>query len=116
MKTAHLRFALLTALATSLAACVSSRETVYREAERVKVEFENDTAARVFYEAFTKSPESHQRNEKTTTFTIPVIIHAQRTEKDSENTAFNAAVRRCDTNADGRITEAEARIFAAQQK
>ena len=102
--------------AVSLAGCISSKETVYRDVERVKVEFENDTAARVFYEAFTKSPESHQRNEKTTTFTIPVIIHAQRTEKDSENSAFNAAVRRCDTNGDGKITEQEARIFAAQQK
>ena len=116
MKPIFLRPALLAVLAASLTACISSRETVYRETERVKVEFENDTAARVFYEAFTRSPESRQRNEKTTTFTIPVIIHAQRTEKDSENTAFNAAVRRCDTNADGKITEPEARIFAAQQK
>lgn len=112
MKTVLLRFAALALVAASLTACISSRETVYRETERVKVEFENDTAARVFYEAFTKSPESRQRNEKTTTFTIPIIIHTQRTEKDSENTA----ARRCDTNADGRITEQEARIYAAQQK
>jgi hypothetical protein len=26
--------------------------------------------------------------------------------------AFNQAVRRCDTNGDGKITEQEARIFA----
>ncbi len=116
MKTALLRLTLLAALAASLTACITSRETVYRETERVKVEFENDASARIFYEAFTKSPESRQRNEKTTTFNIPVIIHAQRTEKDSENTAFNAAVRRCDTNADGKLTEQEARIYAAQQK
>ena len=116
MKTVLLRFAALALVAASLTACISSRETVYRETERVKVEFENDTAARVFYEAFTKSPESRQRNEKTTTFTIPIIIHTQRTEKDSENTAFNTAARRCDTNADGRITEQEARIYAAQQR
>ena len=116
MKPNFLRIALLTLVAASLTACISSKETIYRETERVKVEFENDAAARIFYEAFTKSPESHQRNEKTTTFTIPVIIHAQRTEKDSENAAFNAAVRRCDTNGDGKITEQEARIYAAQQK
>ena len=116
MNSPLLRSALLSALAVALTACISSKETVYRETERTKVEFENDTAARTFYEAFTKSPESRQRNEKTTTFTIPVIIHAQRTEKDSESTAFNAAVRRCDTNADGKITESEARIFATQQK
>ena len=108
--------ALLALVAASLTACISSKETVYRETERVKVEFENDAAARIFYEAFTKSPESRQRNEKTTTFNIPVIIHTQRTEKDSENTAFNSAARRCDTNADGKITEQEARIYAAQQK
>lgn len=116
MKPNLLRLTLLAVTAASLTACISSKETVYRETERVKVEFENDTAARVFYEAFTKSPEARQRNEKTTTFNIPVIIHTQRTEKDSENTAFNAAVRRCDTNADGKITEQEARIYAAQQK
>ncbi|MEQ2005585.1 MAG: hypothetical protein ABMA26_02205 [Limisphaerales bacterium] len=116
MKADLLRLTLVAALAASLTACISSRETVYRETERVKVEFENDAAARIFYEAFTKSPESRQRNEKTTTFTIPVLIHTQRTEKDSENTAFNSAARRCDTNADGKITEQEARIYAAQQK
>ncbi|NBU08762.1 MAG: ComF family protein [Proteobacteria bacterium] len=116
MKTGLLRFALLALVAASLTACIATKETVYRETERIKVEFENDAAARIFYEAFTRSPESRQRNEKITTFTIPVIIHAQRTEKDSENTAFNAAVRRCDTNGDGKITEQEARIFAAQQK
>lgn len=116
MKLRHLSTTLLAVVAASLTACISSKETVYRETERVKVEFENDAAARIFYEAFTKSPESHQRNEKTTSFNIPVIIHAQRTEKDSESSGFNTAVRRCDTNADGKITEAEARIFAAQQK
>jgi hypothetical protein len=106
----------LAALAACLTACLSTKETVYRDVERVKITFESDAAARTFYEAFTQSPESRQRNEKTTTFNIPVILHAQRTEKDSENAAFNAAVRRCDTNADGRITEAEARLYAAQVK
>ncbi len=116
MKSSLRRTAALVALATSLTACISTKETIYRDVERVKIEFENDAAARIFYEAFTKSPESRQLNEKTTTFNIPVLIHSQRTEKDSENAAFNSAVRRCDTNADGKITEAEARIYAAQQK
>lgn len=115
MKRPALRLALFT-LAAAFTGCISTKETVYRETERIKVEFENDAAARIFYEAFTKSPAARQLNEKTTTFNIPVLIHAQRTEKDSENTAFNTAVRRCDTNGDGKITEQEARIFAAQQK
>ncbi len=116
MNSLLIRSALLAVLTATLNGCISSKETVYRETERVKVEFENDTAARVFHDAFAKSPESRQRNEKTTTFTIPFLIHTQRTEKDSENTSFNAAVRRCDTNTDGKITESEARLFAAQQK
>jgi hypothetical protein len=116
MKTHPARLALLAALAASLTACISTKETIYRDVERVKVEFESDTAARVFYEAFTKSPESRQRNEKTSRFVIPVIVDAQRTERDSENATFNAAVRRCDTNGDGKITEQEARIYAAQPK
>lgn len=116
MKLRLLPTALLAIVAAALTACISSKETIYRETERMKVEFESDTAARLFYEAFTKSPESRQRNEKTTKFIIPVIIDHQRTEKDSENTAFNLAVRRCDTNGDGKISEPEARIYAAQQK
>jgi hypothetical protein len=30
--------------------------------------------------------------------------------------AFTTSVHRCDTNGDGKITEAEARIYAAQRK
>ena len=116
MKTTLLRVTLLAVTAAPLVGCLSTKETVYREVERVRVEFESDAAARIFYEAFSRSPEAHQRNEKTTTFNIPVLIHAQRTEKDSENAAFNAAVRRADTNGDGKITEAEARLYAGQLK
>lgn len=42
---------LLTALAALGAGCISTKETVYREEARLKVEFENDTAGRLFYEA-----------------------------------------------------------------
>lgn len=47
-KTLLLRVAPLALVAASLTACISSRETLCRETERVKVEFENDTAAPVF--------------------------------------------------------------------
>lgn len=94
--------------------CISHNETVYRDEARMKVEFENDTAGRLFYEKLSQSA-GDQRNESETQVSLPIIFeHKQRVVR-GENTAFNAAVRRCDTNADGRITEQEARIFANQQ-
>ena len=52
------RIALHLTLIAAFTGCISTKETVYRETERLKVEFENDSAARIFYEAFTKSPAS----------------------------------------------------------
>ena len=42
---------LLLAAAGLPTGCIHHHETVYRDVERVKVEFENDTAGRLFYEA-----------------------------------------------------------------
>jgi hypothetical protein len=39
---------------------------------------------------------------------------SKRTVKAGENEKFNEAVRRCDTNQDGVITEFEAEIFRSQ--
>ena len=108
---------LILALATSLLVvgpgCISTHETVYRDVERIKVEFETPAAAGIFYEALNRhSPK--QASESRTEVHIPIIFEHTRTEKDSGNTAFNQAVRRCDSNQDGRITEAEARIYADQ--
>ncbi len=95
--------------------CISHHETVYRDEPRVKVEFENDAAGRVFYEALSQSAGRLKRSESETEVSLPIIFeHKQRTVS-GENAAFNDAVRRCDTNQDGRITEQEARIFADQQ-
>ncbi len=94
--------------------CISHRETVYRDEPRMKVEFENDTAGRIFYEALSKSAGRFKRSESATEVSLPIIFeHKQRTVS-GENAAFNDAVRRCDTNQDGKITEQEARIFADQ--
>jgi len=95
--------------------CITTHETVREEPERLKVEFENDCAARLFYEAFSRTPDAHGRRESETKFEIPVVLSVSRTVVRSENAAFNHAVRRCDTNQDGKITEQEARIFAEQQ-
>jgi len=92
--------------------CISTDETVYRDQERIKVEFENDTAGRLFYEALSQTRGSHPRRESKTEVSIPVIFDHKHRVVDGENVAFNQAVHRCDTNQDGRITELEARIFS----
>ena len=108
----------MSALALALAAlntgCISTEQTVYQDQERVKVEFENDAAGRLFYEALSKQQSRHNRSESKTEVSIPVVFDHKRRVLEGESVAFNRAVRRCDTNGDGRITELEARIFAEQ--
>ncbi len=96
-----------------VAGCIHTNETVVRDESRLPIEFENDTAARVFYETLSKTSEFGEKTEKHTEVALPVIFsHEQKTVR-GQNSGFNEAVRRCDTNQDGRVTEAEARIFAA---
>jgi len=95
----------------ALCGCIHTSETVYRNPERVKVEFENDAAARMFYETLSKMKPDSTRRETDTTIRIPVIFRSERHEVEGENVAFNDAVKDCDTNQDGKITETEARIF-----
>ena len=94
--------------------CISHQETVYQEEPRVGVEFENETAGRIFYEALSKTERKLDRSESSTQINIPVIFEHKTRVVRGQNAAFNAAMRRCDTNHDGRITEQEARIFANQ--
>jgi hypothetical protein len=96
-----------------LAGCIDHSETTYRDSERVNVRFETEKAGRVFYEALSKMP-YHATTESHTEVSIPVVFDNTYTVKSGENEKFNAAVRRCDTNKDGVITEAEADIFASQ--
>lgn len=104
-------FASATLAALAGVGCISTHETVYRTEERLKVEFENESAARIFYE--TLAQHAHDRtSEHRTKVEIPIVFSHERTEKDSGNSRFNEAVRRCDTNQDGRITETEARIYS----
>lgn len=111
MKTILLIPALVLVLATG-SGCISTEKTNYRGAERVKVAFENDRAGRLFYETLHKSSGRINRSESNTEVSIPIIFdHKQRTV-DGENIVFNSAVRHCDTDGDGKITELEARIFS----
>jgi hypothetical protein len=114
MKPHHLLFPAAAVAALLLAGCISHQETVYRDEPRAKVEFENDTAGRLFYETLSKSPKTGRHAESNTEVSLPIVFEHKQKVVGGENVAFNDAVRRCDTNADGRITEQEARIFANQ--
>jgi hypothetical protein len=92
--------------------CISSEKTVYRDVERAKVEFENDTAGRLFYETLSKSSARQKRSESETEISLPIVFQRKVRTVDGENLIFNSAVRRCDSNGDSKITEKEARIFA----
>ena len=111
MKTKHM--AVVIGLCSAVfAGCISTDRTVVRDVERKKVEFENDAAARTFYEALSKLPAKDSRSETTTKFEIPIVFESRCHVVSGSNMAFNRAVEVCDSNQDGRITEIEARIFA----
>lgn len=94
--------------------CIHTQETIVRDEPRMPVSFENEAAGRIFYEALSKMPGSGSHRENSTSVEIPIVFeHTTRTVR-GPNTAFNEAVARADTNRDGKITETEANIFAAQ--
>jgi hypothetical protein len=95
-----------------LAGCITHEETVYRDVPRRTVEFENDRAARIFYEALDNKAVKQGRAESKTEVDVPIVFHDKRRVVDGPNAAFNKAVEQCDTNGDGRITVQEAEIFA----
>jgi hypothetical protein len=98
----------------ALTGCITHKSTVVRDVARTPVTFENDTAARIFYEALSKMPASGHQSESTTKIDIPVVFENERHVVSGPNAAFNAAVAECDSNHDGKITELEAKIFAEQ--
>ncbi len=95
--------------------CITHESTVTRDVERAKIEFENDAAGRLFYQALGRAPGYDSHKDTTTKFEIPVIFEYKRHTVVGSNAAFNRAVELCDVNKDGKITEQEARIFAEQK-
>jgi hypothetical protein len=108
-----LRFSAVGGAMLCLAGCIHHSETTYRDVDRVQVRFESEKAGRIFYEALSKMP-FNARAESHTDVSIPIVFDNSYTVKSGENEKFNEAVRRCDTNKDGVITETEAEIFASQ--
>ncbi len=104
------------ACALLLAGCITHESNVTRDAARTSVEFENDSAARIFYEALSHGACRDSQGEATTKFEVPVVFEYKRHVVTGPNAAFNRAVELCDTNHDGKITEAEAKILAAGKK
>ena len=102
----------LTALGFVLAGCITHKSVTYHDVERVKVSFESDAAARLFYETLSKNTGNLQHSESTTTLSIPIIFENEQKTVTGPNTKFNDAVAECDLNKDGVITEQEARIYA----
>ena len=102
------------ALALAAAGCISTERTVYREETRLRIEFENDTAGRLFYETLSHVSGRRARSESHSRVSLPIIFDCRTTVREGESIAFNKAVRECDSNHDGRITETEARIFAGR--
>lgn len=105
---------LLASCSIIFSGCISHKSTVVKDEPRKQVAFENDTAARVFYEALSKMSQGRSHTESTTKINIPVIFENERRVVTGPNVAFNEAVAECDSNGDGTITEQEAKIFAAQ--
>ena len=110
MKTA-IPLCLLAAAWLAGSGCISTERTTYRDAERLKVTFENEAAGRMFYEAMSKPESRVKRSESTTEVSLPIIFEHKQHTVDGDNLVFNSAVRRCDSNGDGTITEMEARIY-----
>lgn len=99
-----------------LCGCIHTHETVVHDESRTPVSFESDAAARTFYEALSRVPNSGKHSESKTEISIPIVFDHERKVVTGPNHAFNDAVARCDTNHDGVITDQEARIFAATVK
>jgi hypothetical protein len=98
-----------------VAGCISHSETVYRDEERTKIEFESDGAARLFYETLNKRAGSMDRSMSTTEVALPLVFSHKRKVVPGKNVEFNQAVAICDSNKDGVITELEARVYANQR-
>jgi hypothetical protein len=103
----------LAAGAFALSGCISVSETQVSDDPRVKIAFENDRAARVFYETLASDVPSKPTTEKQESVSL-ILVNVNKRTVTGPNRVYNEAVAFCDTDGNGEITEAEAGIFAAE--
>ncbi len=106
---AHAAMAVAAAVASG---CIHTKRTEVIDEARLPVEFESESAGRVFYEALSNRPARPGHAEQVTRVELPLVFSDERRVVRGAAAAFNHAVKECDTNGDRRITEAEARIWA----
>jgi hypothetical protein len=87
----------------------SKTEVIRGDEQRRPVRFENQEAAETFHRA-TKDRSAIQG---ATCMGVPFVTFYSKTRQLSDNAHFNDCVLRCDTDQDGTITLAEAKIFAS---
>ena len=114
MKRSKLDIIAIAVLGVALAGCITHKSVVYQDVDRVKVEFESDAAARLFFETLSRNSAAGKHSESTTTISIPLVFQNEQKVVPGRNVGFNEAVAICDSNKDGKITESEARIYANQ--
>lgn len=93
--------------------CISVQETRYNDPPRLAVEFVSDHSARIFYETLHAAKGAAMRTEKHSTVSL-ILINVDERTVEGPNRFFNDAVRFCDTNADGEVTDFEADVFARE--
>ena len=86
----------------------SKTEVIRSEEARRPIRFENQEAA----EAFNKAMKDKSASLGGTHMGIPFITLYSKDRQLSDSAHFNDCVLRCDTDQDGTITLAEARMFA----
>lgn len=115
MKMFH--FVLVASLAAAgalgLSGCICVSETEVADEPRAKVSFENDRAARVFYEALASTPLPDKTVEKRSSVSL-ILINVDSKTVTGPSRAYNQAVIFCDSDGNGEITEHEAGIFASE--
>jgi len=111
MKRRHVLFALLM---PALAGCMTlyhKRDVARAGEERLSVNFESEAAATWFQSRLALRNRDREAS-KQTLFAVPFVTLYHRETVLADNAFFNDQVRACDTNGDGKITEAEARVYA----